>query len=503
MNMHWLALPEARSAHSPAFTEQTGASAWIARLPQADPFETLLAVLRQIEALDAADLPGSEKFALLCRLRSLSIHPQRALNARYLRKALPLAREDQRCFELAQRCWRSLAIACIRLARALPPGEALPALHHAAAAIRLAQHVHFQAAAELPPWLDRLPFAVLAHARQAGILREVVSDPDFPHIEASTINGQLTWTFLLRLSDPYALSAAQLSVANRAYSRWRDLAEIVQTDNEAQAGCIDLGRQFAINLPTDIPRLLSFSRVLRKLQARTEALQQGESPQSLKLGPELSTAACLRLLQLLERRLSGHEARTPTEDGKLGLAFGEVLAYELLTGHPLRPPADLDVNSASLAHQRIATFGFDRLANLHTAVRRVDVPVEDWQSLDGIALRSPDKALPRRQSPCLLACHRQGVVRLGILDGLQCAGDDMLSAELRWLPAPILAGVLNARQRHAFFLEAAGNSAILPAALGLRPGVSLLVEGLSRERWLLGEIIERGVDFVRHAVSAQ
>lgn len=506
MTSHAFSLPESRPGLTPAFIDAAGASAWIAGLPQTQPFELLLAVLRQIEALDSSHLAATQKFALLCQLRSQIVQPQQALRARYLRKALPPSADDQRCFELAQRLWRTLGIALLRLVDELPSSERLRPLHYAASALRMAQYVHYLAAAELPVLLDRLLVAILVAAGREGLLGTPLDDPDFPHIEASTVGGQLSWAFLLRLSDPYSLSAMQLSVANRMFSRWRELVEFhssqaSQTESRTR---IELDKRLAVALPADIPGTLRISRVLRKMHQRMGALSHGESPAALKLGSELSAAACLRLLHLLEKRLSSAgKTADSAADGPLRLSFGEAEVYALLSGKPLRPTEALGVNSASLAHQRIATFGFDRVDNLNTAVTRIEIPAEDWLVIEGFALRQPGSTLPRRQSPCLVGATIDGQPRLGVLDGLQWRSDGSLSAELRWLPAGSRCGVLTRGPRHALFLLPDQASAILPSSLGLRPDALIEVDGLPARSWRLGEVLERGSDFVRHEISAE
>ena len=150
-------------------------------------------------------------------------------------------------------------------------------------------------------------FAVLAQAESSAILSQPVGDPDFRHFGESHIGGHLAWAFLLRLADPYRLSAAQLAVANRAISRWRELAAFRQApDDDPRAHSIDLAPLFDGPLPEGLPRWLEVRKVVRKINQRIEALQAGESPESLKLGRELSGNACIRLLHDLESSLESH-----------------------------------------------------------------------------------------------------------------------------------------------------------------------------------------------------
>jgi hypothetical protein len=78
-------------------------------------------------------------------------------------------------------------------------------------------------------------------ASDAGLLDQPLTDPAFPHLGESTVGGHLAWAILLRLIDPYRLTAPQLTVANRAISRWRELVSFRSTpDSDPRAHDIDL-----------------------------------------------------------------------------------------------------------------------------------------------------------------------------------------------------------------------------------------------------------------------
>lgn len=219
--MHWLTLPEPRKDVKQAFHDLASAKAWLATQPQTQPMLMLNAIGEQIDAIEASTLPPTQAIELLNLLRSAAIPGQTAIESRYIRKALPMATEDERCFELAQKLWLRFGVAYLRLAPHFPPAEKVLPLQRAACAIRMSQYCHFQAARECPITINRLLFAVLTQAESAGILRQTLTDPDFRHLGEANIAGHLAWAFMLTLIDPYRLSAAQLTVANRAISRWR------------------------------------------------------------------------------------------------------------------------------------------------------------------------------------------------------------------------------------------------------------------------------------------
>lgn len=507
--MHWLVLPDPRKNIAPAFQDVPSARAWLAQQPQAQPLQTLAALSLQVEAIDAGSLDAALVLDLLALLRTAAVPLQENIEPRFTRKPLPLPDEERRIFELSVRFWLRLGIAYLRRHGELPlPARSL-ALNRAACALRLAAYAYFQAAYECPLSVDRLLFGVLAAASQDNLLGEAQPDRDFRHLGDSTVGGHLAWAFLLRLIDPYRLTATQLTVTNRAFSRWRELTVFRPTpDSDPRGHDIDLAPLFGGPLPDGVPRWLGVRSVARKIAQRLDALKQGEAPETLKLGRELSGSACIRLLEEISASLHTHERVSSSDSGELALAFGGEHAYALLRGDYLNPPDSLDVRSSAIAHQRMALFGFDRVSQLATAVKRIDVPSEIWTMIDGMVIRAAGQTVTRRMSPCLVAANLQGTPRLGVLFGLQVAAGDVLTGGVHWYDGKVEAGWLKRADplergapRTAVFLIRDGDelSLILPASVGARLGVGITIDGTSLEHLQPREVLERGVDFVRYA----
>lgn len=505
--MHWLALPEPRKNITLAFHDSESARVWLAGQPQAQAIHMVAALSLQIEAIDGAGLPPALALELLNLLRTAAVPAQTNLETRYFRKALPMPEEDQRCFDLAHGLWTRLGVAYLRLAPQFPSAAKGQPLNRAACAFRMAQYCYFQAARQCPALLDQLLFGVLAQAESNGLLRQPLADPDFPHLGEANIAGHLAWAFLLRVIDPYRLTSPQLVVANRAISRWRELSTFqAEPKHDPKSQAIDLLPLLGGQLPEGIPRWLEIRSVARKIRQRVEALKAGESPESLKLGRELSPAACIRLLNELDTSLRSSQRVASTEIGEVEIAFGGEHAYAIFKGEPLNPTGELDANSTALAHKRMAMFGFDRLSQMPTAVKKLKVPGEVWTLVDGMALRPRELQTPRRLSPCLIASLNRGNPRLGVLFGLQTTAAGALTGGLFWYEDKIEACHLKRGAAHAgmpkipaFLLRSADAvSLILPANAGVRLDIGLVLEGASLIHLVPTEVIERGVDYVRY-----
>ena len=258
-----------------------------------------------------------------------------------------------------------------------------------------------------------------------------------------------------------------------------------------------------------MPAWLNVRPVARKLRRRIESLRNGESPEELKLGRELSAAACIRLFKDLESMLRDQPGQASTEIGDIDLVFGHDNLYAAIKGKELNPRGELTEKPSALAHQRMAIFGFDRQSQMPTAVRKIEVASERWTLVDGKAVRAPIAGGARRQSPCLVAATRQGEKRLGVLFALQATESGTLSGGLHWYDETPAAGWMrpspaqgqDASRTPAFLLRGDDGdiSLLLPASASIRLDVELRLMECPVNRLIPTEVLERGVDFVRYA----
>lgn len=506
--MHFVTLPEARSDIPPAFTDPNAARKWLKSLPQTQPLALLIAITEQTCAIDASPSPTDDALALIDCLRQGAVVAAEALAPRFLRKPLPLPPEDMRCFDTLQDFWLAQAFAYLRRVPQLPPRQRALPLHRAASSLRQAQLAHFQAAQEIDARLDHLLLACLGYAEQAGCLRNLLADPAFRHLGEDSIAGHLAWAFMLRICDPYRFSSAQLAVVNRTLSRWRELADFLDTEGDTSppTQAIDLGTFLLGDYPEGLPRWLGLRKVQRKIRQRLDALAAGESPETLKLGRELSSSAAISLLRLIASELSSPSELPMTEMGNIELIFGPEHAYAVFTGEALNRSNTRLAGSSAPSQQR-AIFGGDHSATQPAAINRMDIPREAWQLVDGFAIRPQHDPSARHLAPCLIAKYIDKVTTIGVLEGLREARDGSLSASLRWFDEALAAVRLLRPGRPGeyvpAFLLGKGDtgSLITPTGGGLRLEGAVRIEGFTTATLTVGRVLERGSDFVRYAVQ--
>ena len=482
--------------------------AWLATLASTPPLAVFSALLEQVQAIDGASIPAAQAVALLNLLRSAAVPLQPLLEAQFTRKALPLLADEERSFEITHQLWARLGIAYLRLVPQCTPANRVLPLHRAATAFRDRPVLPLSGCPDLSARCSiNCLFQCWLRRKLNGILRKPVADPDFPQYGKGSISGQLAWALLMRAIDPYHLTASQLPVVNRVFSRWR---ELVSFQNERarmprKSTTLDLTQLLGSDLPSGIPLYLNQRSVAHKLAQRIKLLEAGESPESLKLGRTLSAAAAIRLLKDLEQHLYHRKKRTSNEKGEIELVFGAENAYAVLNNRMLNPAAGLGDSGGAVNYQRMAIFGRDQVSELPTSKKRLKVDSEPWTLFNGRATRAPMAGASRLLSPCLVAAHVGGKSRLGIMTSLQCAADGALAAQLSWYDEDVEAGNLKRFAPKgtklvrvpAFLLRhGEGQSLIVPADAGVRLGIALELTDLSVEELIPTEVVERGTDFV-------
>ena len=506
--MHRLRLPEPRRDITPAFQDAESAQAWLGALAANPPLEVFSALLEQVQAIDAAAMPAADAVGLLNQLRALAVPLHSLVEAQFTRKALPMLAGEEHAFGISHRLWMQFGIAYLRYApQCTPANRALP-LHRAATAFRLAQYCHFLAARTCPPVADHLLLMALVAAEANGVLRRPLADPDLPQHGKGSISGQLAWAILMRMADPYHLTAIQLPIVDRLYSRWRELVGFQsEPDRNGETYVVDLAAVFEDALPPGIPRYLNLRAAAIKLGQRIRLLGAGESPETLKLGRSLSAPAAIRLLRDLEQYLQPPSRTAPQTKDEIELVFGSEDAYALLRDRILNPAGDQKTDQP-LFYQRKGVFGVEHASPRRTARNRQTVPGEHWKLTGSLATRAPRAEAIRRRAPSLVAALVAERPSLGILTSLQCDDDGALSGRLRWYDEEAEACNLkrlaprgNRLVRVPAFLlrHKWGISLVLPADAGARLSAALDLADCSVEQVIPTEVVDRGSDFMHYA----
>lgn len=507
-----LSLPPPADGAPTALLDVARAQAWLAAQPHNQSLRLLRALRAEIIGIDASSGEAQLRLDILDALRPAALQAAAAVEIRYAAHPLPLLRDEAAVFEAAWSLWWQLAIAYLRAVPLLPATEMVRPLHRATIALREALRCHYLAAIEAPPELLSLLYEILVTAESMRVQRMPIADPDLPHLGESTVAAEIAWALLLHAVDPYRLSGGQFAVANRAFSRWRDLVGFQAQPASAGETAVSLAKLVGTGpLVASAPAWMEVRMVRRKLRKRIEALQAGETPEALKLGRELSPAACAALLDDLRATLKAGRVMhdyLQADVPSLDLVGGFERLYMLLSGKPFGD-SELSLKSGHDRHARIAVFGFDNVANRVDHAGGPRVEAETWATEDDWVLRAAP-AGSQMISGTLMGI-RSDKPSLVVLEGLRQTSDGWLAGHLRQLPVSMGCGLLRtaplgagaSSRQPVFFLAADGSglppSLLVPTGIGMREGLTLALEDSPVEHLRLGELLERGGNYLRLA----
>jgi hypothetical protein len=316
-------LPATESDNEVAFSSAEGAALWLEEQFPADSTTALTVLVAVLSAYNAYATPPYERFRVLETLRKtvFSVCRERTGFPEHGDKPpqpLPLVPEES---EIIGQLWRASAVGYLHCLAACQEGdpqlveEAARLAHRALTSLRMEQLCRYMGGAEVSADFWGLLHAVYASAEALGVTAKIVGDTSARETAESSVTGHYGMALMLHLAQPLALAHEEFLVVKRWLVRWRELVQVqemprtdVRTEVRADSCCIalDLAQSAPFHDPAQPAgegRWLVLDRVLRKIRKRIEALQAGESPESLKLGSMLPADDCILLLELLHDRL--------------------------------------------------------------------------------------------------------------------------------------------------------------------------------------------------------
>lgn len=503
--MTWETPPVTRADVTVAFASAEGVKRWLDTQPRANADLLLAALCRETAAFNTLTLPARERFKALEILRRAALDLCAETRRRYEYKPLPLPDAAAETLAMVRRLWRALAVGywhCLAGSLSGEPGfseHGVRAAHHLLACLRQEQMHGELARHALADGFWALAEVALAGAEMQHGLRQEIEDRLSTDVRVSTPLGMYAMLRLLARAKPAALSRAQHAAAIRWLARWRELVDIDASFRQGSDGLYEL----------------SFDGVLRKMRKRREALAAGSSPESLKLGDMLGSAACAELLAVLGQRFSASEDLTLMgEAGEVPVTVvcGLEKIFQRLGGHGLLDDWQATTTSlvSRLRHERLALFGHEG-----GAAAASEVAGESWTiEVSGarqMVLSRPPKAETRLALHSLLALEsKESAAHLTLLDveALSALSDGSCCVEGQLLPGraePLLAAVhdrsTGRETRHPALalrvpVGAPAEQVLLPSGLVQRAGRFQLLDLSGRAApFLLKECIARGDEY--------
>lgn len=367
--MNWFALTPLKDLPPPVFTDPGSAQNWLAQARR-DPGKLAAALNEQLDRLQGTELGGVARAPLLEILRQDCLGAAHANLAIFAGQPRPLPPRPFTAFSSNQRLLGSLTTGYLQCAEAFASAENIDpawiatAAHRAMIGLKLAIESHFLAGMEAPAILWQRAYSLVAMTQARGVANLAVADPIFSDLGQSTSLQLYAMLALTALADPYGISPAEYAMLQRLVARWRDLPTIGGArDDDEKKRWVNLRQlESPAKAAAKEPAWMEVSQVRSKLRKRIEALQAGETPESLRLGRDIDSAHALAALERMRRKLKeaydpSRATQTQLGGDSIFLCCGIDEGYSLITGTRYNANPKASGAADRVLNERMAIFG--------------------------------------------------------------------------------------------------------------------------------------------------
>jgi len=222
--------------------------AWVNELPLMNLGETSRQLYQFIQELNRFQVPTPQRLQLLEIIRPVVLHICRALGKHYLNQALVLPEKARRVASLAQALQTHLGagykLVAVRAIRRLNERDGkntvATAIHRAVSAqtdsLVRGYQLYFPTPRHL--WLELHQLFMLAEMHKLEQIE--IADPDFEHIETSTIKDAYGRALLLSTAKPNQLRQQEIALLYQATEEWSSLIDIKPAGTEDDLFVFDM-----------------------------------------------------------------------------------------------------------------------------------------------------------------------------------------------------------------------------------------------------------------------
>ena len=403
-----LDLPQIRHDADPVFTDAKSCAAWLQTLPLINVGPTHEKLLGELEALNAFDMPASERIKVLELVRDAVLFLQSEQARKYAGKAVPLSKQEREVFLQVLALWHALrqgwwhCLSDLEKGIGGASGQAALICQRClwSAGLWIAENYKIYQDFGADEW--RRLNQICAYAESAGLIKKSVSHPSqksAPDIHCADTFVQIQ---LLALANPNEHAPRQQELIAQWIQRWTGKASLSGDAPQNTAGtplCIDLAESaHASRTPKagDNVRFLDTREIGKSLKRRIAALKQGESPESLGLGNTVTEGLAAQMLVMLHQQWcedrTARQAQRRNVSGHAQVNGGMAAIHYFVSGRSFDAPGTV---SALTPQQRehIETFGQLSTRRREDSTVSLGYSREQWrildESLDGIRLERP------------------------------------------------------------------------------------------------------------------
>jgi hypothetical protein len=359
----------------PAFKDAASCIKWLSQLQLTNLSLAHATLRKQLDELNRCPIKGSDRLQTLEVLRETLAAVQNDFAKKLAGKKLPLASDEFILLNTLSSLWQSMLDGYMRCLQSAEMGDKALAAQAALLCQRCVQYSHLQiddflrAGCEPSGKTWRQLHELYAHIEALALQGEAVRDACYHPGHPVTCRTLYAKTLLMHRARLLGLSPSHWNIAERWLSLWGDAITIEPrcsiSKNDAPPWGVDLAGTLALHSvrlgrAAASMRYLAMVPLSKLIRVKAILLQQGQTPQQLDLGTELSgTDAAALLNQLHLCWCEAHPdslADTPREANIAHLCIGVEHIYGQLARKPFYPIKDT-AKSNQEVQQQIETFG--------------------------------------------------------------------------------------------------------------------------------------------------
>jgi hypothetical protein len=411
----------------PAFKDPKSCSEWLAQLQLTNLQPAHSQLLAQINEFNRYPMRGLDRMNTLELLRETVGYVQDNYARKLIFKPLPLNENEMTVFVGIVQLWQALVLGYQRCLQACMAGDKQLARQGALLCQRcllysgLAIFEHLRSGYEFDPKLWHQLHELYAFAEENGLQLAEVADPLNASQPRSSCQGIYVKTLLACYARPAELSRSQLQLLDGWLSQWSSTVTVersyTSSKGDAQPLATDLASMHGLRpvqhiTHNETTRYIAMVPLSKLLRVKTILLQQGQTPQQLKLGDNCVANDCIEFLTFLhqswcevhntrfgERHQATHRAR---------LCHSPEVIYAHLSGRPFKQSGNYAAKDILSRRQTEPMINVSPDSS-NQALAGKGFPLETWQleneSILGARLVREDKSGGRLGYNQLVALH--------------------------------------------------------------------------------------------------
>ncbi len=520
----------------PAFKDAASCTQWLSQLQLTNLNLAHGTLRKQLDELNSCPIKGSDRLQTLEVLRETIAVVQNDFAKKLIGKKLPLADDEFLLLLSLSSLWQSMLNGYLRCLQSVEMGDKALAAQTALLCQRCVQYSSLQigdflrAGCEPDGKTWQQLHSLYSHIESLGLQNETVRDERYYAGHPVTCRTLYAKTLLMHRARLLGLSRSHWHIAERWLSLWGDAITIeprcsISKDDAPPLG-VDLAGAHALfrarpDLAAASMRYLAMVPLSKLIRVKTILLQQGQAPQQVDLGSELSSKEGVTLLNQLHacwcEARPDSMADVPRDSSITHLCIGMEQIYAQIARRPFKPVKDT-AKASQDAQRQIETFGRVLDDTGQHAYKELGFVPEEWMVEEDSLIRAH---LLRKASVGERLAHQQLVSvfapnstthKLGFTTLVNVTRTGHLYIGLRYLPGQPQAVTVRGNADSELLRSGSAPALLLPAMEKLNIPASLVlprdwfkagrtlemvIADNGKQSVTLGFSVEKGSDFER------